>query len=66
MASSHSLTQGLCHQGGLKAVVWTDAIQMCIFCLSLVVIFVLGTIAVGGFGAVFSAAQAGGRLELFK
>ncbi|KAK3913243.1 Sodium-coupled monocarboxylate transporter 2 [Frankliniella fusca] len=52
--------------GGLKAVVWTDAIQMCIFCLSLVVIFVLGTVSAGGFGAVFTAAHEGGRLELFN
>lgn len=52
--------------GGLKAVVWTDAIQMCIFCLSLVLIFVLGTVSVGGFGVVFTAAHQGGRLELFN
>lgn len=52
--------------GGLKAVVWTDAIQMGIFCLSLVLIFVLGTVAVGGFGVVFAAAAEGGRLQLFN
>ncbi|XP_034235263.1 sodium-coupled monocarboxylate transporter 2-like [Thrips palmi] len=52
--------------GGLKAVIWTDAIQMCIFCLSLVIIFVMGTVAVGGFGAVFTAAAEGGRLEIFN
>lgn len=55
-----------CLQGGLKAVIWTDAIQMCIFCLSLVLIFILGTVAVGGFGTVFSAAYEGGRLEILK
>lgn len=53
-------------QGGLKAVVWTDAIQMSIFCLSLAVLFVIGTLAVGGIGNVFTAAYEGGRLQLFK
>ncbi|XP_052133056.1 sodium-coupled monocarboxylate transporter 2-like [Frankliniella occidentalis] len=52
--------------GGLKAVIWTDAIQMVIFCLPLIIIAVLGTAAVGGWHAVWEEAGKGGRLEFFN
>jgi Na+/proline symporter len=53
-------------QGGLKAVVWTDAVQ-CVFMLfSMFTVVILGIIRAGGFGAIFQAAEEGGRLEFFK
>lgn len=46
--------------------VWTDAIQMVIFCAPLVIIAGLGTHAVGGWNVVWEEAAKGKRLEFFK
>ena len=46
--------------------VWTDAIQMVIFCAPLIIIAVLGTHAVGGWSVVWDEAAKGQRLEFFK
>ncbi|XP_001948596.2 sodium-coupled monocarboxylate transporter 1 [Acyrthosiphon pisum] len=52
--------------GGLKAVVWTDAIQSIFTAVSIMIVIILGAIQVGGFGSMIRANQEGGRIEFFK
>ena len=53
-------------QGGLKAVVWTDAIQSLFTLGSVIFVITLGVMNVGGFQQVFEINQKGGRIEFFK
>jgi Na+/proline symporter len=53
-------------QGGLKAVVWTDAIQSVFTIMSIVAVIVLGFIQVGGFSNAIKANIEGDRIELFR
>lgn len=48
--------------GGIKAVVHTDAWQILVMFLSVVIVVILGTIYSNGFGDVFKTASDGGRL----
>ncbi|XP_046659642.1 sodium-coupled monocarboxylate transporter 2-like isoform X1 [Homalodisca vitripennis] len=52
--------------GGLKAVVWTDALQSVFIAVSIISVTILGVRDVGGFNEVFRIAEAGHRLELFN
>lgn len=52
--------------GGIKAVVHTDAWQIFVMFISVIVVTILGTIAAGGFDKVFETASNGGRIEFFK
>ena len=53
-------------QGGLKAVVWTDALQLVLLALASVVIIILGVLRVGGVDVVMDRALEGERIEFFK
>lgn len=53
-------------QGGLKAVMWTDAFQMIIIWIALLVLIIKSTIDVGGISYVFEKADDGGKLEFNK
>lgn len=53
-------------QGGLKAVVWTDAIQSVFTAASIIFVVIIGLIQVGGIGNMIKANQEGGRIEFFK
>lgn len=52
--------------GGIKAVVHTDAWQVVVMFISVVVVTVLGTVAAGGFGKIFDTAAQGNRIILLK
>lgn len=52
--------------GGIKAVVSTDAWQVVVMFISVVVVTMLGTAATGGFANIFEKASEGNRLILFK
>lgn len=52
--------------GGIKAVVATDAWQISIMFLSVVVVVVIGSINNGGLVKVFEKAFEGGRIEFFE
>lgn len=52
--------------GGLRAVVWTDALQFIIMVGATVVVIYLGLDVTGGISQVWEAADRGGRLILFK
>ena len=50
----------------MKAVLWTDTIQMIIMFGAMLAIIIKGSLDVGGFGSVWSTAEEGGRIEFFK
>lgn len=52
--------------GGIKAVVHTDAWQIIIMFISVVVVVVIGTFHLGGPVQVFDKAVEGGRISFFK
>lgn len=52
--------------GGIKAVVHTDAWQICIMFVSVVVVTIIGTWNIGGPAKVFEKAFEGGRIDFFK
>lgn len=52
--------------GGIKAVVTTDAWQISIMFVSVLVVAVIGTVHLGGPENVFDRAIQGGRIEFFK
>lgn len=53
-------------QGGLKAVVWADTVQMTVTVGSLIAVLILGTIAVGGVSETWRIAEEGGRIVFWK
>jgi Na+/proline symporter len=55
-----------CLQGGLKAVVWTDALQTFLMFGGVIIVMILGTVNVGGPGVVWERNHQSGRLEFFK
>lgn len=50
--------------GGMKAVLWTDSVQVIIMFLTMIAIIIKGTVDVGGLSVVFQHAREGGRLDL--
>ncbi|XP_025406239.1 sodium-coupled monocarboxylate transporter 1-like isoform X2 [Sipha flava] len=52
--------------GGLKAVVWTDAIQSFFTAVSIIIVIVLGLIRIGGFNNMITANQESDRIEFFS
>lgn len=53
-------------QGGLKAVVWSDAFQMVVMVAGFLTVLVQGTHKSGGMSVVWETAQAGQRLNVFE
>ena len=53
-------------QGGLKAVIWTDVIQMVIMLAGFVAVIARGAVLQGGLGKIWKDAQEGGRLDPFE
>ncbi|XP_031734188.1 sodium-coupled monocarboxylate transporter 1 [Anarrhichthys ocellatus] len=54
-----------CTLGGLKAVIWTDVIQMVIMLAGFVAIIARGAVLQGGLTKIWEDAGQGGRLEAF-
>lgn len=52
--------------GGLKAVVWTDVIQLCMMFFAIFLVMVKGTLDIGGIGVVWDKAVESGRIEFPK
>jgi SSS family solute:Na+ symporter len=51
--------------GGIKAVVWVDAVQMCLYLLGAVIaIMAIQTLVPGGWGEVFSSSRAAEKLDV--
>lgn len=49
--------------GGLKAVVWTDVVQLIMMFAAICIVAVKGTIDVGGLDVVWQRAYDSGRIE---
>ncbi|KAK2861807.1 hypothetical protein Q5P01_001340 [Channa striata] len=54
-----------CTLGGLKAVIWTDVMQMVIMLAGFVAVIARGAVLQGGLGKIWEDARQGGRLETF-
>uniref|UniRef100_A0A1S4GX53 Sodium-coupled monocarboxylate transporter 1 n=1 Tax=Anopheles gambiae TaxID=7165 RepID=A0A1S4GX53_ANOGA len=52
--------------GGIKAVVFTDAWQVVVMFISVVVVVIIGTIAVGGLDVIWERSMEGGRIDFFN
>nr|XP_039271751.1 sodium-coupled monocarboxylate transporter 1-like [Styela clava] len=52
--------------GGLKAVIWTDVIQGCVFLAVLLIVFFMGAEHAGGFQNVWKICRDGDRLDFFR
>lgn len=52
--------------GGLRAVLLTDAFQSILMFAAVFTVIISGVVKAGGFAEIFSAADRGGRLELWK
>ena len=50
-------------QGGMKAVIWTDTIQLCVMTCGIIAIVIQGSLQVGGLGEVMRIAHEGGRIN---
>lgn len=53
-------------QGGLKAVIWTDVLQMLIMLSGFVAVIARGAVVQGGLTRIWQDAKDGGRLEAFE
>jgi len=62
-ANSRSMIAEVLWQGGIKAVVWTDAVQMLILLVGLIAVAVLGSVRAGGAAAVWRIAVDTGRVN---
>lgn len=54
------------HKGGLKAVLWTDALQAIIMIGSVLAVTIAGTMQIGGPSVVWDRAVEAGRLDIVK
>uniref|UniRef100_A0A3B4Z6P3 Sodium-coupled monocarboxylate transporter 1-like n=1 Tax=Stegastes partitus TaxID=144197 RepID=A0A3B4Z6P3_9TELE len=54
-----------CTLGGLKAVIWTDVLQMVIMLTGFVAVIARGSVLQGGITKIFEDADQGGRLHTF-
>lgn len=54
-----------CTLGGLKAVIWTDVLQMVVMLAGFVAVIARGAVIRGGLTKIFEDAGEGGRLETF-
>uniref|UniRef100_A0A182K6Z5 Sodium-coupled monocarboxylate transporter 1 n=1 Tax=Anopheles christyi TaxID=43041 RepID=A0A182K6Z5_9DIPT len=52
--------------GGIKAVVFTDAWQVVVMFISVVVVVIIGTVALGGPDVIWDRAIEGGRIDFFN
>ena len=49
--------------GGMKAIIWTDALQVSVMILGMIVVAVVGTYKVGGLAMVFEVSEKGKHLD---
>ncbi|KAK3921900.1 Sodium-coupled monocarboxylate transporter 1 [Frankliniella fusca] len=52
--------------GGVKAVIWTDALQLFLLALASMAVILLGIVRLGGLGVLLERSLQGGRIELFN
>jgi len=52
--------------GGMKAVLWTDTVQVIIMFCAMLAVIIKGSLDVGGFAEVWRISDEGGRIEFFN
>ena len=57
---------GLSFQGGIKAVVWTDAFQVVIITVGMLTLLIKGLLEVGSVDLVIQKVKDGGRMPYFE
>uniref|UniRef100_A0A8C4IAQ4 Solute carrier family 5 member 8, like n=1 Tax=Dicentrarchus labrax TaxID=13489 RepID=A0A8C4IAQ4_DICLA len=65
IGTSMYIVQTVTKHGGLKAVIWTDVLQMVIMLAGFVAVIARGAVLQGGLGKIWEDAGQGGRLEAF-
>ena len=50
----------------MKAVLWTDVFQTCVMMAGFLAIIIEGSSRLGGFGRVWTIAEEGGRIDIWK
>ena len=50
----------------MKAVLWTDTMQLAIMIIGIVVVYIVGVIKEGGFGEIYEVNNISGRLDIFE
>ena len=53
-------------QGGLKAVIWTDTLQMLIMVIGFLSVIIKASFDSGGFASIWQKAYRGGRIEFWR
>ena len=53
-------------KGGLKAVIWTDVLQLTVMIAGFLMIIIKGSIDVGGLSEVWRIAEEGGRIDFIQ
>lgn len=53
-------------QGGLKAVIWTNVLQMVVILAGFVAVIARGAVLQGGLTKIFQHVDEGGRLQTFE
>ena len=53
-------------QGGMKAVLWADTLQMFIVYAGMLTVFIEGCVVLGGFNKAWDIADKGGRIVIFE
>lgn len=56
----------MCVQGGMKAVVWTDTLQMVIMFAGMITLLVVGSLRLGGFDKAWKIAERNDRILFFE
>ena len=50
-------------QGGMKAVIWVDSVQLGVMVAGMIAVVIQGSLKVGGMANVFTIAAEGGRIN---
>lgn len=53
-------------QGGMKAVLWADTLQLLIIFAGIITVFVAGVVHEGGFGEIYKITKLSGRFDVFE
>ena len=56
----------VCLQGGMKAVMWTDVVQICFMFAGIVAVIIKGSIDHGGFSNIWSIMYDGDRIQFWE
>lgn len=50
----------------MKAVLWTDTMQLVIMIVGIVIVYIVGVLKEGGFAEIYRVNKLSGRLDIFE